>query len=791
MRLVRTEYWNPSTGTVRTGSTGHGESLADVETYLLPLTGALLGEAFGSGVAQGLEVSATAGQQGLTVNTGLAVDGNGQPIVLSDDGAAVVDPDAPAGQVQNVPLVLVSSGGVELPTSGLTGAQVLTAAAREALDGTAGAAAWSLVHAPWLQLVPQATFTDDGTRVPLALVTLDATGAVTALDAGPRRQVSPAVGSLTLRRTTVASGQTPSVGAVAGPSLQSRQDGGLDVVLPGSQAAALSVEGSAGNLLARGNVGIGTTAPIASLEVDRGTATTLGLKLSASGPGWGAGLQLGNQGATGRTYGTYAGDDGRWHFVDVSQGQDRLVVDAAGHVGIGTGTDPLATALHVTGSVHSGGADAGLSFMDRQVPGYVNAPTTGQRWVWYADGGYARLWSGTDQLSVGGPADGGGLDVPRRMRVRQGADLSAGIWFWQNGAPDIAFVGMADDSHVGLWGQGVGWGLTMDVGSGALSARGLTLPAGGTIQSEGRLHVTGPELLYLLNHDGVIIGKEWGGTGDLTVEGTLRTSTNVTLPAQSIIAGDGRLHITGGETLYLLNHNGVIIGKEWGGTGDLTVEGTLRTSTNVTLPAQSIIAGDGRLHITGGETLYLLNHNGVIIGKEWGGTGNLTVEGPQLVTAGAVPLPAWSGGGVSTWDVFAAGGVYVGDPDNASCWMKPDGSKHFVINHPLDPENRSLDHVCIEGPEAAVYYRGSAGSPAVAPRWSCRSTSRRSPVSRTARCCSPRCATTTNRWRCSPSHRCETAGSPSASRTGPTRGSASTGRSRRSARMWSGSWWSR
>jgi hypothetical protein len=653
MRLVRTEYWNPSTGTVRTGSTGHGESLADVETYLLPLTGALLGEAFGSGVAQGLEVSATAGQQGLTVNTGLAVDGNGQPIVLSDDGAAVVDPNAPAGQVQNVPLVLVSSGGVELPTSGLTGAQVLTAAAREALDGTAGAAAWSLVHAPWLQLVPQATFTDDGTRVPLALVTLDATGAVTALDAGPRRQVSPAVGSLTLRRTTVASGQTPSVGAVAGPSLQSRQDGGLDVVLPGSQAAALSVEGSVGNLLARGNVGIGTTAPIASLEVDRGTATTLGLKLSASGPGWGAGLQLGNQGATGRTYGTYAGDDGRWHFVDVSQGQDRLVVDAAGHVGIGTGTDPLATALHVTGSVHSGGAGAGLSFMDRQVPGYVDAPTTGQRWVWYADGGYARLWSGTDQLSVGGPADGGGLDVPRRMRVRQGADLSAGIWFWQNGAPDIAFVGMADDSHVGLWGQGVGWGLTMDVGSGALSARGLTLPAGGTIQSEGRLHVTGPELLYLLNHDGVIIGKEWGGTGDLTVEGTLRTSTNVTLPAQSIIAGDGRLHITGAETLYLLNHNGVIIGKEWGGTGDLTV------------------------------------------------------EGPQLVTAGAVPLPAWSGGGVSTWDVFAAGGVYVGDPDNASCWMKPDGSKHFVINHPLDPENRSLDHVCIEGPEAAVYYRGS------------------------------------------------------------------------------------
>ena len=655
MRLVRTEYWNPSTGTVRTGSTGHGESLADVETYLLPLTGALLGGAFGSGVAHGLEVSATVGQQGLTVNTGLAVDGNGQPIVLSDDGAAVVDPNAPAGQVQNVPLVLVGSGGIELPTSSLTGAQVLTIAAREALDGTVGAAAWSLVHAPWLQLVPQATFTDDGTRVPLALVTLDATGAVTALDAGPRRQVSPAVGGLTLRRTTVASGQASSVGAVAGPSLQSRQDGGLDIVLPGSQAAGvLSVEGTAGNLLARGNVGIGTTAPAASLEIDRGTATTLGLKLSASGPGWGAGLQLGNRGGTGRTYGTYAGDDGRWHFVDVSQGQDRLVVDAAGHIGIGTETDPLAKALHVMGSLHSGGADAGFSFMDRNVPGYVDAPTTGQRWVWYADGGYARLWSGTDQLSVGGPGDGGGLDVPRRMRVRQGGDASAGLWFWQNAAPNVAFVGMSDDSHVGLWGNGVGWGLTMDVGSGALSVRGLTLPAGGTVQSEGRLHVTGPELLFLLNHDGVIVGKEWGGTGNLTVEGTLRTSTSVTLPAQSIIAGDGRLHITGGEILYLLNHDGVVIGKEWGGTG------------------------------------------------------NLTVEGPQLLCDGAAPPPAWSAGGVSTFDLFASGGIYVGtDIANPACRFYSDGTKHFVIDHPLDPENRSLNHVCIEGPEAAVYYRGS------------------------------------------------------------------------------------
>ena len=37
MTVMRTEYWNLTTGTVRAGATGHGESLIDMESYLLPL----------------------------------------------------------------------------------------------------------------------------------------------------------------------------------------------------------------------------------------------------------------------------------------------------------------------------------------------------------------------------------------------------------------------------------------------------------------------------------------------------------------------------------------------------------------------------------------------------------------------------------------------------------------------------------------------------------------------------------------------------------------------------------
>ena len=103
----------------------------------------------------------------------------------------------------------------------------------------------------------------------------------------------------------------------------------------------------------------------------------------------------------------------------------------------------------------------------------------------------------------------------------------------------------------------------------------------------------------------------------------------------------------------------------------------------------------------------MLNQAGMIIGKEWGGNGNLVVEGNLRVDTNNT-IPSWSGGGITTFDLFAGGGVYVGtDPANPQVAFYSNGTKHFVIDHPLDPENRALHHVCIEGPEVAVFYRGT------------------------------------------------------------------------------------
>jgi hypothetical protein len=151
--------------------------------------------------------------------------------------------------------------------------------------------------------------------------------------------------------------------------------------------------------------------------------------------------------------------------------------------------------------------------------------------------------------------------------------------------------------------------------------------------------------------------------------------------------------------------------------GNLALAGSLALAGGVTLPAYGVISSPGRMHISGNELLYLLNTSGVIVGKEWGGTGDLTVEG-RIGVNGKAPssgLPTGWGGGVHTWDVYAEGSIGCG-PAGVDGGAVPAGmdntgavwgrSKHFVIDHPLDPEHRQLLHACIEGPESGVYYRG-------------------------------------------------------------------------------------
>lgn len=112
-----------------------------------------------------------------------------------------------------------------------------------------------------------------------------------------------------------------------------------------------------------GNVGIGTTTPEAGLHIDKASTNDVALKLSSNGPGWGSGIQLKNKDIK---YGIYAGF-GQFKICDANKNVDRLIIDAAGNVGIGT-TIPSAK-LEVSGDVKvtgdiflTGGADCAEDF---------------------------------------------------------------------------------------------------------------------------------------------------------------------------------------------------------------------------------------------------------------------------------------------------------------------------------------------------------------------------------------------------------------------------------------------
>lgn len=170
------------------------------------------------------------------------------------------------------------------------------------------------------------------------------------------------------------------------------------------------------------------------------------------------------------------------------------------------------------------------------------------------------------------------------------------------------------------------------------------------------------------------------------------------------------VHVGGGARADLRVSGDALIGA--GGVGTLTIRHV-----------------NGKSHLNDGPDGLFLNWNtGQAVHVGGAAAAELAVHGhgrvdANLGSAGKDPvagLPSGWGGGVHTWDVFAEGSVGCGPAgvdggavpagldSTGAVWgrsLRISGAKKFVIDHPLDPERR-LVHACVEGPEAAVYYRG-------------------------------------------------------------------------------------
>ena len=271
--IKRNRYFDPPTFECDVNGRNLDE---DIQNFHLLSSQAHLASLQDWGIAQGLEVSGTLGSNIITINPGVALDAQGRLIVLASEGRGDLGNNPPGGGHDPVPVP------VELNTNDFAeDSYYLTIQFSEILrfdDG--GNDCGRLEQTPWLRLQPVSGFTDDGTAVVLAVVTVDSVGNIVSLTHQDistllaRHLTSKTVGELQIRRSQIDGNEIQETNA---GKLEALPNGGLQLSVTntndqillnqvdGSNFSSFSVQ--ADTFTTSGNVGIGTTAPIAKLEV--------------------------------------------------------------------------------------------------------------------------------------------------------------------------------------------------------------------------------------------------------------------------------------------------------------------------------------------------------------------------------------------------------------------------------------------------------------------------------------------------------------------------------------------
>ncbi|WP_214102585.1 hypothetical protein [Acrocarpospora catenulata] len=264
-RLVRTSYVDPTVNPPepRQGDTGLHESRQDQEGYFEPLHRMHGSQLHGWGVASGLEVTATIGATGLLVLPGVALDARGRLIPLVVGGHAKLEQEM---------LVPVTGAGVALATAGRSGEHYVTIGWAETFDFTGvGSGVFNTETTPLLRLRATSAVPDDGEEIILAWVDLDG-GAVTNTAVDNRRATGISVDRIELLSgfdNMDADPGTP-VSVRHGRAARLRAFGGGAVSLETPQLSVRNATSSPFLTVntATGRLGVNTTAPRATLDVD-------------------------------------------------------------------------------------------------------------------------------------------------------------------------------------------------------------------------------------------------------------------------------------------------------------------------------------------------------------------------------------------------------------------------------------------------------------------------------------------------------------------------------------------
>jgi hypothetical protein len=290
-----------------------------------------------------------------------------------------------------------------------------------------------------------------------------------------------------------------------------------------------------------------------------------------------------------------------------------------------------------------------------------------------------RVLSGTGRVIVYGTQIAGTSDVPGsndsagfEMSFKDSL-LGAGVTSL-NGLTGALTIAAGANTTVSQAGNTI----TIDAvggGGGGLTAvaHDATLAGNGT--SGSKLAVAAPLSLTATGGD-VITGTSAGGGSFAGVSGITQVNNGFGVHGHSAATlNDGYLGGTG-YGVY-----GVVAG-----TGDA---GVLGTSTNGPGVSANSGSGDGiDADSNSGRGIFASSdHNNAIEGQTYGANGAGVIGHAAGGTIGYLGGPGYG--------VFSHG-AFLGD-----------GAKYFVEPHPTDP-TKEIRYVCLEGPEAGTYFRGTA-----------------------------------------------------------------------------------
>ncbi len=203
-----------------------------------------------------------------------------------------------------------------------------------------------------------------------------------------------------------------------------------------------------------------------------------------------------------------------------------------------------------------------------------------------------------------------------------------------------------------------------------------------------------------------------GGGGFWVDQGTYIYPKNYSSPTvKKFTIGDSGL-VTAYEDIYMMGGADLMI---WDGGIWIQGSGFLRAeSCAVALGATTIstLTVNSNVDLAeNGGTVAIGPHGCTAPNCGSSGDGDLRVSGDvniaqRLTALGAVNLG--TGGYGSNYNVYVNSDLYAYRNLTVSGSLSVYGSKNFVIDHPLDPENKKLVHSTLEGPEVAVFYRGEA-----------------------------------------------------------------------------------